>query len=307
MKIDKVNGDLAFNEEQHLYFNTKYPDRKYTSVTTLIGKYHEKFGSDFWSSYKALEAIMGIDNFKPIKKLLLDFKNFDVVDLGKLGVDLTTFNETKQAILASYKLANEEACERGTKYHNAKENALYLSDRVRIEELGFPIPCQGEYLVEKHNFDLNDEYRVLPEYLVYYSSKDGILNLAGQIDVLVKDGNDIHILDYKTNAKGMEMNSYFDRKKKKAKMMYYPLSNIEDCMFQHYTLQLSLYAWMLQQINPNFNIKSLTLLHIDGEGKETTYPVEYIKEDVEKLVKHYKKQVVIDHHRETGQILKSNL
>ena len=82
MHIDKQNGDIAFNEEQHLYFNTKYPNRKYTSVTTLIGEFHEKFDGDFWSSYKAMEALMGEEAFKKsgLKGTLLDKKKFDTQD-----------------------------------------------------------------------------------------------------------------------------------------------------------------------------------------------------------------------------------
>ena len=62
--IDKINGDVAFNEELHLYWNTRNKDIKYTSVTTLIQNYYEKFDEEFWSSYKAIERIVGIDVFK---------------------------------------------------------------------------------------------------------------------------------------------------------------------------------------------------------------------------------------------------
>lgn len=302
MQYDKINGDVAFTEADHKYFNVKYPNRQYTSVTTLIGKYHEKFDSDFWSSYKAMEALLGEDEFKEcgLKVSLLKFKIFNTDIPASCGVTEEEFLQTKQEILASYKKANEDACERGTKYHVEKEEALYIKPKVNIQELNFPIPLQGEFACERHNFDLNQEVAILPEYLIYWSSKDDIINLAGQVDLIVKEGNDIYILDYKTNAKGMEMSSYFDRRKKQSKKMFYPINNIDDCMFQHYTIQLSMYAWMLQRINPELNIKELWLLHVDGEGVETSYQVEYIKEDIEKLVKHYKKSLIVDHFRATG-------
>lgn len=303
MQIDKQNGDIAFNEAEHLYVNIKYPNRKYTSVTTLISMYHEKFDSEFWSSYKALEQIMGIETFKStVKKALLDFKCFDVIDLNKIGVNVPHFLKVKNDILLSYKLANEQACERGTIYHTQKEDALYSTPTIYIEELNLPIPCKGSYVCEKHNWDLNEEYKILPEYLIYYSSPDGILNLAGQVDLIVKEGNDLYVLDYKTNAKGIEMNSYYDRKKKRSKMMFFPLNNMEDCMIQHYTLQLSLYAWMLKQINPDFNIKGLTILHVDGNGIETSYPINYVEKEVEALLKHYKKGIVVEQRRSTGKM-----
>ncbi len=64
-----------------------------------------------------------------------------------------------------------------------------------------------------------------------------------------------------------------------------------DTNYWHYTLQLSLYAYLLQQINPEFNIKLLKLIHVDHNDKVTEYEVEYLKEDVELMLKHYKKQL----------------
>jgi hypothetical protein len=37
----------------------------------------------------------------------------------------------------------------------------------------------------------------------------------------------------------------------------------------------------------------LTLNHIDHEGKQTLYELEYLKEDVERMLRHYKKQIKI--------------
>ena len=51
MKIDKQNGNVKYNDEDHLYWND---DGKFISVTTLIGKYEQPFDEVFWSGYKAL-------------------------------------------------------------------------------------------------------------------------------------------------------------------------------------------------------------------------------------------------------------
>lgn len=45
----------------------------------------------------------------------------------------------------------------------------------------------------------------------------------------------------------------------------------------HYTLQLSMYAYLLQQINPDLNIKMLKLIHIDHSNKVEEIEVEYMK------------------------------
>lgn len=194
--IDKINGDVAFNEELHLYWNTRNKDIKYTSVTTLIQNYYEKFDEEFWSSYKAIERIVGVDVFKSmsIKGMLLDVKEWKDSYLDLIDIDKDLFFQTKQDIKDEYKANKDKACEKGTAYHLMRENEWYKDKKAKVSEY---IESDDYFDVEKHNWDLNREKAVLPEYLVYYSSKDGLINLAGQIDLLVKDGNDIYILDYK--------------------------------------------------------------------------------------------------------------
>ena len=93
--------------------------------------------------------------------------------------------------------------------------------------------------------------------------------------------------------KEIKQKSYFNRNKKSYECMKFPLNNVMDCNYMHYSLQLSLYAYLLQQINPEFNIKLLKLIHIDHNNKQTDYELEYMKERVEIMLKHYKKQLKI--------------
>lgn len=92
------------------------------------------------------------------------------------------------------------------------------------------------------------------------------------------------IKTHNTNAKGVEKKAYFDRKKKQNKKMYYPINNLDDTTYNHYALQLSCYAFMLKQINPNFNIKMLQLLHNAGDG-ETKIDVPYYEKEVKEMFK----------------------
>ena len=72
--------------------------------------------------------------------------------------------------------------------------------------------------------------------------------------------------------------------------MKFPLNNLQDCNFNHYQLQLSTYAYMLKQINPEYNIPQKTFNIPHHDGNETIIPCEYLKDDVERMLKHYKKQ-----------------
>ena len=108
--------------------------------------------------------------------------------------------------------------------------------------------------------------------------------------MIIVDDKDVYVCDYKTN-KSIDKKSYFDRARKKHAMMKYPLNNIQDTNFWHYSLQLSTYAWMIQKINPEFNIKLLMLIHYDHDGGVTTYECDYLKNDVERMLAYHKKQI----------------
>jgi ATP-dependent exoDNAse (exonuclease V) beta subunit len=288
VKIDKQNGDVAFVDSTHTYFNIKNPDVKYISVTTLIDKYAQPFDKDFWSSYKALEQIMPKDLWKTEKKSLL---SAHVVPEGFLlanDVDEKEFQKVKQEILDQWEETNREACERGTKIHSELEHQFYKGgDNVDLKKFGIG----GKFSCKKDYSELDLENGVYPEYLIYRDSNDGILHIAGQVDLIVKNGNNIFIIDHKTNKK-IDTKGFYNSVTKTTSKMKYPLNNLDDINFNHYQLQLSTYAWMLQKIHPEFNIKGLIINHYDHDGNNTLYHCEYLKKEVEKMLLHYRKQLI---------------
>ena len=290
MKIDKSNGNVKYNDEEHLYWDD---NGKFISVTTLIGKFCQPFDSDYWSSYKAIERILDKETFKLAKKDLQNNVNVNKI-IEAFDIDIDKFNSAKQDILDEWQRKNIEACERGTKIHADLEHSFTKKKETDMKKYGLG----GKFLVNtndtlnKSNLELLDiDKGVFPEYLIYRVSDDGKFRLAGQIDLLIKDGNDVYIRDYKTNSK-IDEKSYYNPRTKKYQMMQYPLNNLMDCDKVHYALQLSTYAWMLQQVNPAFNIKQLMLIHHDHDGNVTEIPVDYLKDDVIRMCKWHKKQVL---------------
>lgn len=293
MQIDKRNGNVCFNDKSHCYFDVNDESKKYISVTTLIGRYEQEFDKDFWSAYKALEKLLPKDAWQLEKKLLLASKKFNKELLSTYDISENDFNKAQQDILDEWDKKNREACERGTKIHADLENSFYAGGKnVTLKKFGIG----GKFECKKDYSDLDLEYGVYPEYLIYRESDDGILKLAGQIDCIVKSGNDIILIDHKTNAK-IDLKSGYNTQTKSTVKMKYPLNNLDDVNFWHYTMQLSTYAWMLQKINPNFVIKDLILNHYDHEGNNTLYHCEYRKHDVEKMLYHYKKELILEQQR----------
>lgn len=293
MKIDKQNGNVCFNDENHCYWNVN-DNEKYISVTTLIHQFTQPFDKEFWSAYKALEKLIPKDSWAIEKKSLLNSKKFDKSILDVYDISENDFNKTQQDILDSWDEENRKSCERGTQIHSDIENSFYKKPKdISLKKFGIG----GKFECKKDHTELDLEYGVYPEYLIYRESEDGILRIAGQVDLIIKSGNEITIVDHKTNKK-IEQKSFYNSKTRSSTKMKYPLNNLDDVNFYHYTMQLSTYAWMLQKINPNFIIKDLILNHYDHNGNNTLYYCEYLKDEVERMLKFYKKQVILDKQKE---------
>jgi len=128
---------------------------------------------------------------------------------------------------------------------------LLCTDLSGCRDYGIPT---DKYQVEStENFNLSDG--LYPEYRMEIKLDDEYL-LVGIADLIIKSGNNIKIIDYKTADK-IDMKSKYDMAKKKKATFKYPISNIEDCNYNEYQLQLSIYAWMLKKLNPDFVIESL--------------------------------------------------
>ena len=204
------------------------------------------------------------------------------------------FNREQQAILDEWDNENRKSCERGTKIHADFENSFYAKKKdisLSKFEIGGKFECKQNY------FELDIENGVYPEYLISRVSDDGKLRIAGQIDLLVKKGNKITIADFKTNKK-IETKSFFNQKTKTSVKMKFPLNNLDDVNYWHYCMQLSTYAWMIQKINSEFEIEDLVMIHIDHNDAMTIYHLPYLKEEVIKMLSHFKKESVLKANRE---------
>lgn len=241
---------LYFKEEGHKYNDTL--GNSYTSVTTLIhDNYVPKFDKNYWLHKKARE----------------------------LGVSEKALEKQWQAIA-------DEACARGTKTHNDLEDAIkevskfknaikYLtninSGRV-VSVADIPNfnakPLDIEAFKEATNNKYDEIYRVFKFYTdrgyTIYSEIGAFLIdylISGTIDILCIRDTDFVILDWKTNRNGLQFESGYYKKDKTTKpaqltnewvskdvRMLPPLGHLQDCNGNHYTMQLSMYALMVELI-----------------------------------------------------------
>lgn len=244
------------------------------SVTCMIQSYHI-FDKDFWLDYKALEAIIPAEQFEEIKVQLMR--------AGKVREsvipDKEQFQIKRAEIEADWKQKSEDAKAEGTKVHEDLQNAV-ISD---------PIYCKNTFGLPTDTLKVIEPTKPLEQDGIYTEYKMEVpINdygiLVGVADVIIKQGNKIKIIDYKTSDK-IEKTARFNMAQGRKKSLAYPLCHVPDCNLNVYTLQLSTYAWMLQQLNPDLEIETLEIYHIKDYKLKKIYPVEYWKDTIDSLVK----------------------
>jgi hypothetical protein len=123
-----------------------------------------------------------------------------------------------------------------------------------------PIEIEGI----RYSPDQKLEEGVYPEHMVYLKSA----GICGQSDLVEVINGEVHITDYKTN-KEIKVEGFTNWEGITQKMLP-PVSHLDDCNLNHYTLQLSLYMYMILKHNPKLKPGTLTIHHIifEEEGKD---------------------------------------
>ena len=315
LEIDKENSTVSYNDKLHKYW-TKDTKQSCISVTTLIHNF-TSFNETFWSNYKAVQRLLGEDYFdgpiigkqkvkgvtkdkrgpaSELKKLLLDTKVFKEDFLIGHNITKEQVEEERQIILSEWAEKRDASCIRGTAIHREQEMRLLAG---KCTELSY-FDLGGKFESNSSNNLKPGEQNVYPELLLSRISPDGELRIAGQADLIIIDGFDVYVLDFKTNE-SIDKESYYDPKKRKKQMLKYPLNNIQDTNFWHYTLQLSTYAWMIKKLDSRYNIKKLILIHFDHNGGVTNYECEYLEKDVERMLAYHKKQMEYENFKKSRE------
>ncbi len=260
---------IYFNEELHSY--TDELGNKYTSTTTLISNYYEKF--------KAIEIAEACERIgkNPRHPKYLKYK-------GK----------SKKQLLYEWDQTKDIACEKGTKKHNYFEDSIrsatgyklinnqYINDRIytlddvigdrKIGLINIEY-FESKGIKEKYPIIFNVIHKLTQAgYLIYaeIGVYDPINLISGLIDVLLIRGNEFIILDWKTNAAPIMFESgYFDKDERgiltdkfitKVETFHDPISYIPASVGHKYSMQLSGYAEMTERFG--FIYKGSILCHI---------------------------------------------
>jgi hypothetical protein len=133
------------------------------------------------------------------------------------------------------------------------------------------------------------------EVILYHKNYE-IAGTADKIEVF--EDNSINITDYKTK-KSIDKNSLqiYDPKtyQRVPKMMYSPVAHLEDCNWNHYCLQLSMYAFFLETCG--YTVRELILEHAIFENNLVVdivrHEVPYLRKEVEDICNHYTHEKIL--------------
>jgi hypothetical protein len=219
--------NLKFREDGHKYYSDD--NFEWISVTKLVGQFKEPFDAP------------------------------KVAERCAKGKNPKYKGKTVEEILAMWDKENNRATTLGSWYHNQREQDVLNCNTITRDGIELPIvsPLYDDKI--KLAPDQTLMPGIYPEHFVYLKSA----SICGQADRVEVVGDRIDVYDYKTN-KEIKMKGYefWDGSKK---MMLGPVRHLEDCEFNHYALQLSIYMYVMLKHNYNLNPGTLEIHHIEFE------------------------------------------
>lgn len=236
-------------------------------------------------SYKSInpeESIQWIS----VTTLVSNFKN--PFDAKKVAEKVSKSKKSKWAgvdpeiIQQIWNNESKRATDLGTFYHNQREADICSLASVTKEGIPVPVfsPLVKDGLKVAPNQKLTDG--IYPEHMVYLKSA----GICGQSDLVEVYNGTVNIIDYKTN-KEIKTESYKNWEGISEKLAF-PLNHLDDCNFNHYALQLSIYMYIMLKHNPKLKPGKMFIHHVifEEEGKDNWgYPIAKKDENGDPIVK----------------------
>lgn len=250
-----MTTEVLYHDPTHTYYTMRNGVKKiYLSATTFLKHFYEQF----------------------------DAESRSIAYAEKHG-------QTPQYWQDVWRKNGDDAAEYGTSQHELEERSLY---RARARN-GLTVHEQSTY---NHCIDYYNELPdgVYPELKLWHHSWH-IAGRADDVTIWTDKAGDrfMDIADHKTN-KELQMRGYLYERGHRAgtrKMMYKPIQHIEDCKYNHYVLQLSLYQFMGEHLG--FLPGKRTINHIPKYGQHSIHTIPYWRKEVQYMITHAVKNKIL--------------
>lgn len=306
--IETQAKELIFTEHDHKYVDEN--KKVYTSVTTLLEKYKTPFDTEFWSMYTALkDAGLRIAPIPEEQVIRIGNVKFKLENLKKENY----YVQLQDVVKAKWKVNTTQACMRGNTIHNNIElginktrNDLKAIDNnlITFEVNPFksgkninslndlddsPLKTDFPFIYDILKPLVNAGATILSEKRVYLSK----YLLAGTIDCPIIKGKYFSILDWKSNAADMHDTPGSYKKVKidgewvksdtwvaTEEKFNDPISHIPASKYHTYCLQLSIYAYIMEQWGYTLIPNGLAIVHYPLNKEPVYLRVPYLRNEV---------------------------
>lgn len=239
---------ITFQEEGHHYFNPE--GQEYSSVSKKLNSIQEPFDRQGISLNMAR---------------------------GQARKSGRSVQDEQVEILSSWDKNLNDSLDKGNWIHDGLEN---------FHKLGTCDP-KLDPVVKQLKPLYNSYFKVYTEVLLF----DRENMVAGQTDLVVQRQKGMTGLfdfyDYKTNQKkGIQFDSIGRKKdpwKHYNKFFLPPFEHLEDCNYNRYSLQLSMYALMAVRLY-GIKVGKLAMIFVDNNLRVRRFPVPYMMRDAEVLL-----------------------
>lgn len=253
--IISPNIEVDYDDSTHTY---RLKNKIYRSATTIVSQFYVEFDTKERSQYMA----------------------------DRYGKDSEYWKQ-------EWKRVNNISLDRGNGIHNEQEDFLYNRGFTSVTG---PRIYRVYNLKEETGRDSNRGINVssladgcYPELKLWRHD----WCIAGRADKptieTIGKIRYAHIEDYKTN-KILHTQGYWDARHPEPRKMLAPIDHLDDCEMTHYTLQLSIYQYMLEYFGFKPGIRRIIhFLHpIEGLGtpKPVIHELPYLRKEVEAMLYH---------------------
>lgn len=174
-----------------------------------------------------------------------------------------------EMVLEAWEQEKEKSCIKGKNIHSLLENYVRYGETEKdYNWLYKSFEKQRENLVGKFK-------KVHAEKLLWNHE----YKLAGTCDLLYEHDDNFTVLDYKTNKAITAFSKYNE-------YLLPPVDFLSYCEYNVYALQLSIYAYMFEQLS-NKKVRNLHILYLNEE-RFISFNVPYMKQETKLLLEAHK-------------------
>ena len=238
---------IGFQEQGHKYFSLDGNNTKWLGVTTLVGSLKTKFDAQVQAPKSSRNTKSKWHGMSP------------------------------ESIIEAWDAESKRSTDLGHWYHTKIEQHILSQDAIDGLKVYRPT-IDGDTKLAPIQQLVDGIY---PEHLVYLPSA----SICGQSDIVKVHDGLVDITDHKT-SKEIKRKGYTNWEGITTKMLK-PVQHLDECEFNSYALQLSIYMYIILRHNPLLQSGKMIINHVkvkeDGQDKYG-YPIALL-ENGEPVVK----------------------